>query len=75
VEFACSSQTIRNWLWERLTARAASKNLARIRLAAGEDPAALFAFDLLWLSGADFRPRPLAGLLYRRRRCNVHTSL
>jgi bifunctional non-homologous end joining protein LigD len=46
-------------IWERLTARHAIKNPARIRQAAGEDPAALFAFDLLWLNGADFRPRPL----------------
>jgi bifunctional non-homologous end joining protein LigD len=46
-------------VWERLTARQAIKNPARIRQAAAEDPAALFAFDLLWLNGADFRPRPL----------------
>ena len=31
----------------------------RIRLAAAEDPAILFAFDLLYLDGADFRPRRL----------------
>lgn len=46
-------------IWERLTARHAIKNPARIRQAATQDPAALFAFDLLWLDGADFRPRPL----------------
>jgi bifunctional non-homologous end joining protein LigD len=46
-------------IWERLTARHVIKNPARVRQAAAEDPAALFAFDLLWLNGADFRPRPL----------------
>jgi bifunctional non-homologous end joining protein LigD len=46
-------------IWERLTARHAIKNPARVRQAAAQDPAALFAFDLLWLNGADFRPRPL----------------
>jgi bifunctional non-homologous end joining protein LigD len=35
------------------------KNRVRIRRAAAEDPAAIFAFDLLSLNGADFRPRPL----------------
>jgi bifunctional non-homologous end joining protein LigD len=42
-----------------LTARHVIKNPARIRQAAAQDPAAIFAFDLLWLNGADFRPRPL----------------
>lgn len=46
-------------IWERLKARHAIRNPARIRKAAAEDPAVLFAFDLLWLDGADFRPRAL----------------
>ena len=53
--------------WERLRARHAIRNPARIRRAAAEDPAVIFAFDLLLLNGADFRPRPLVdrkGALY-----------
>ena len=45
--------------WERLHARRAAQKPERIRRAAAEDPAALFAFDLLWLNDADFRSRPL----------------
>lgn len=46
-------------VWERVKGRHAQRSAARIRRAAAEDPAALFAFDLLWLDGADFRARPL----------------
>jgi bifunctional non-homologous end joining protein LigD len=45
--------------WDRLKKRHVIKNPARIRRAAAEDPAAVFAFDLLTLNGADFRPRRL----------------
>jgi bifunctional non-homologous end joining protein LigD len=45
--------------WDRLHRRHAARSPDRIRRAAVDDPAALFAFDLLWLNGADFRPRPL----------------
>ena len=45
--------------WDRLHRRHAVRSPDRIRRAAVDDPAALFAFDLLWLNGADFRPRPL----------------
>jgi bifunctional non-homologous end joining protein LigD len=54
-------------IYERLKARHAIRNPARIRYAAMQDPAALFAFDLLWLDGADFRARALLerkGALY-----------
>ena len=46
-------------VWERLKARHVIRKPERIRQAAASDPAALFAFDLLWLNGADFRVRPL----------------
>ncbi|MGZ5175064.1 MAG: ATP-dependent DNA ligase [Burkholderiales bacterium] len=45
--------------WERLQRRAVLRHTHRIQQAAAEDPACIFAFDLLWLNGADFRPRPL----------------
>ena len=45
-------------VWERLKARHVIRKPERIRQAAA-DPAVLFAFDLLWLNGADFRVRPL----------------
>ena len=45
--------------WDRLHRRHAVRQPERARRAASEDPAAIFAFDLLWLDGADFRPRPL----------------
>ena len=44
--------------WERLRARHTIRNPARIRRAAAEDPAVIFAFDLLWLNGRDLRPEP-----------------
>ena len=44
---------------ERLKARHVIRKPERIRQAAAADPAALFAFYLLWLNGANFRPRPL----------------
>jgi hypothetical protein len=43
-------------VWERLKARHVIRKPERIRQAASADPAAVFAFDLLWLNGADFRP-------------------
>jgi bifunctional non-homologous end joining protein LigD len=46
-------------VWERLHNRHRLKDPKKIARAAIEDPAAIFAFDLLWLNGADFRPRPL----------------
>ena len=46
-------------VWERLKARHVIRKPEHIRQAAAADPAALFAFDLLWLNGADFRVRPL----------------
>ena len=45
--------------WNRLTKRHAPRSPDAIRRAAAADPAAIFAFDLLWLDGADLRPRPL----------------
>ena len=45
--------------WERLQKRHVIKHPQRIRRASVEDPAAIFAFDLLWLDGADFRRRTL----------------
>ena len=46
-------------VWERVKARHVIRKPERIRQAAATDPAALFAFDLLSLNGADFRARPL----------------
>lgn len=45
--------------WDRLRERHALRDERRIRQAAVENPAAIFAFDLLSLNCADFRPRPL----------------
>lgn len=45
--------------WDRLQRRHVLRKADRIRQAAAADPAAIFAFDLLWLNGADFRPRTL----------------
>jgi ATP-dependent DNA ligase len=45
--------------WDRLHRRHATRSPQRARMAAAEDPAVLFAFDLMTLDGADFRPRPL----------------
>jgi ATP-dependent DNA ligase len=45
--------------WSRLTKRHAQRSPAAIKRAAAADPAAIFVFDLLWLNGADLRPRPL----------------
>jgi bifunctional non-homologous end joining protein LigD len=45
--------------WERLKRRHVLRHPARIRQAAAEEPACIFAFDLLWLDGEDYRPRPL----------------
>lgn len=45
--------------WNRLHDRHRLRDAKRIARAAVADPAAIFAFDLLWLDGADFRPRAL----------------
>jgi bifunctional non-homologous end joining protein LigD len=45
--------------WDRLQRRHVLRHGPRIKHAAVEDPACIFAFDLLWLNGADFRGRPL----------------
>jgi ATP-dependent DNA ligase len=45
--------------WDRLQRRSVLRHTHRIQQAAAEDPACVFAFDLLWLNGADFRARPL----------------
>ena len=45
--------------WDRLQRRHVLRHTHRIRQAAVEDPAVIFAFDLLWLNGADFRQRTL----------------
>jgi bifunctional non-homologous end joining protein LigD len=45
--------------WERLKRRHVLRQPARIHRAAANEPAAIFAFDLLWLDGEDYRARPL----------------
>jgi len=45
--------------WDRLQRRHVLRHTHRIQQAAVDDPAVIFAFDLLWLDGADVRPRPL----------------
>lgn len=45
--------------WERLKSRHLLRHPGRIRQAAAEEPACIFAFDLLWLNGEDYRPRAL----------------
>ncbi len=45
--------------WDRLHRRHAIRDAVRVQRAAVSDPAAIFAFDLPWPNGADFRPRPL----------------
>ena len=57
-------------VWERLHGRHRLKDARRIRQAAQADPAAIFAFDLLWLDGADFRQRPLL-----QRKAALHGTL
>ena len=56
--------------WDRLHKRHAQRSPARIQRSAVSDPAAIFAFDLLWLNGADFRPRPLL-----ERKAALHRTL
>jgi len=56
--------------WDRLHARHMLGDPGRIREAATRDPAAIFAFDLLSLNGADFRQRPL-----RERKAALHRTL
>lgn len=46
--------------YERLERRSRASQPATISRGASEDPAAVFAFDLLWLDGNDYRPFPLA---------------
>jgi bifunctional non-homologous end joining protein LigD len=45
--------------WDRLKRRHHLKHPGRIATAAVEEPACIFAFDLLWLDGEDYRSRPL----------------
>ena len=45
--------------WERLQRRHVLRHTHRIQQAAADDPAVIFAFDLLWLNGADLRARAL----------------
>jgi bifunctional non-homologous end joining protein LigD len=45
--------------FDRLRHRLAMKTPSAIQKACGEYPAALFAFDLLWLEGRDLRKLPL----------------
>lgn len=45
--------------WDRLRNRSVRRNEESIRSAAAEDPAAIFAFDMLWLDGEDYRGFPL----------------
>ena len=46
-------------VWERLHGGHRLKDPQKIARAAVSDPAVLFAFDLLWLNGADIRGRTL----------------
>jgi bifunctional non-homologous end joining protein LigD len=45
--------------WDRLQKRHVIRRPDRIRAPAAADPACIFAFDLLWLDGDDYRARPL----------------
>jgi bifunctional non-homologous end joining protein LigD len=45
--------------WDRLKRRHVLGHPGRIKQAAAEEPACIFAFDLLWLNGEDYRPRAL----------------
>jgi hypothetical protein len=45
--------------WDRLKRRHVLRDPRRIARAVVEDPACIFAFDLLWVDGEDFRARPL----------------
>jgi bifunctional non-homologous end joining protein LigD len=45
--------------WSRLQKRHVIRRPDRVRAAAAADPACIFAFDLLWLNGEDYRPYPL----------------
>jgi ATP-dependent DNA ligase len=45
--------------WDRLKRRHVLRHPSRIAQAAAEQPAAIFAFDLPWLDGEDYRPRTL----------------
>ena len=45
-------------VFERLKARASKRKPESTRKGAAEDPAAMFAFDLLWLNGEDYRHCP-----------------
>jgi bifunctional non-homologous end joining protein LigD len=52
--------------WHRLQKRHVVRRADRIREAARLDPACIFAFDLLWLDGQDYRMYPL---VIRKRCC------
>jgi len=56
--------------WDRLHTRHMLRDPRRIRQAATADLAAIFAFDLLSIDGADFRPRPLL-----ERKAALHRTL
>lgn len=45
--------------WDRLRSRHAARHQMHITAGATSSPAAIFAFDLLWYRGRDYRPRPL----------------
>jgi bifunctional non-homologous end joining protein LigD len=45
--------------WDRLQRRHVLRHTHRIQQAAADEPAVIFAFDLLWLDGTDLRARPL----------------
>lgn len=45
--------------WRRLQRRNVLRERKRIQSAAAADPACIFAFDLLWLDGEDYRHFPL----------------
>lgn len=46
--------------WDRLHRRHAARSAKTIAARASADPACLFAFDLLWLDGEDYRHFPLS---------------
>jgi bifunctional non-homologous end joining protein LigD len=51
--------------WDRLKRRHVLRHPGRIKQAASEEPACIFAFDLLWLDGEDYRQRPLIDRKWR----------
>ena len=45
--------------WDRLQRRHVLRHTHRIQQTTADEPAVIFAFDLLWLDGTDLRARPL----------------